>query len=345
MKVHCQACGTDFRLDESMVPPEGAWVRCSQCKEVFQVLPQAQKEAPTEEGELQEPQQPAPEPLQEEPEPQIRQTDAQAPQEPQPQLQKTGSETEPSPDKSAGFWAEEATASALDLSQMDRTEQEKARKRADFGLEQRPETTVGPPRGPLFKTVFWLIGVVLLAAITALGSVVVMSRLGVGHDFVNKAARLPGMAPLLGRSTNGGPQAKPAVAVRMSLVEVKSFNRINETSGRIFVIQGKAVNHHQRPRASVLVQGTLRDATGKTVRQASSYAGSVFTPEELRFLSLGAIERRLSSPLALDGKPYVVAPGEPLPFMIVLTNVPDQPLEYTAEVIGSEPAKERPVLR
>ena len=162
---------------------------------------------------------------------------------------------------------------------------------------------------------------------------------------VERATRLPGMAPLLNRSAKGGSQTQDTAAVRMSLVEVKSFNRINETSGRIFVIQGKVVNHHNRPRSSVLVQGTLHDATGKTVRQASSYAGSVFTPEELRFLSLGAIERRLSSPLALDATPYVVAPGEPLPFMIVLTNVPDQPLEYTAAVIGSEPAKERPVLR
>lgn len=315
MKVHCQTCGTDFRLDDGLVPPEGAWVRCSQCGDVFQVLPEVREEAPPPaETTPQEPEFPA------------------APR-------------EPAPSQQAGFWAEEATASSLDLSVMERAEQERARKRADFGLEQRPEIAQRPPRGPLFRVFFWLIGILLLAAITALGSVVVMSRLGVGHEVVDRVARLPGMAPLLGRSAKGGSRAAVTTAVSMSLVEVKSFNRINETSGRIFVIQGKVVNHHQRPRTSVLVQGTLHDATGKTVRQASSYAGSVFTPEELRFLSLGAIERRLSSPLALDAKPYVVAPGESLPFMIVLTNVPDQPLEYTAAVIGSDPAEERPVLR
>ncbi|MCF8043149.1 MAG: zinc-ribbon domain-containing protein [Desulfarculaceae bacterium] len=327
MKVHCQTCGTDFRLDDSLVPPEGAWVRCSQCGDVFQVAPEVQEATDPLEIAPQEPEQVAPEA------PEAR---------PEPTADPQG---EPAPDPEAGFWAEEVTASSLDLSQVDRAEQERASKRADFGLEQRPEIAERPPRGPLFKVVFWLIGILLLAAITALGSVLVMSRLGVGHDVVERAARLPGMAPLMGRSSKGGSQATDTAAVRMSLVEVKSFNRINETSGRIFVIQGKVVNHHPRPRSSVLVQGTLHDATGKTVRQASSYAGSAFTPEELRFLSLGAIERRLSSPLSLDGKPYVVAPGEPLPFMMVLTNVPDQPLEYTAAVIGSDPAEERPVLR
>ena len=328
MKVHCITCGTDFRLDENLIPDEGAWVRCGLCGEVFLVEPPA-REAPGPAGL--EPQPPAPvPPTVEEPEPFFTPP---APEAPAP------------PAQAGGFWAEEATTSSLDLSQLDRAEQERARQRADFGLEQRPETAEHPPRGALFKVFFWLIGILLLTLITALGSVVVMSRLGVGHEVVERAARLPGLAPLLGRSAEGGAQGQPAAAPRISLVEVKSFNRINETSGRIFVIQGKVVNHHNRPRSAVLVQGTLRDAAGKVVRQASSYAGSVFTPEELRFLSMGAIERRLSSFLALDGRPYVVAPNEALPFMIVLVNVPEQPLEYTAAVIGSELAEERPVLR
>ena len=337
MNVHCHSCGTDFRLDDSLVPPEGAWVRCSQCGDVFQVMPEAPEVTAAEE---QTPQEPEPEkPQKAEPTPEAPSSEEKVATPAQESL------AAPQATAAGGFWAEEAQESALDLSRMERAEQERAGKRADFGLEQRPEIAQRPPRGPLFKVIFWFIGILLLAAVTALGSVVIMSRLGVGRELVRQAAQLPGMAPLLGLSTENGAQSQDSTAVRMSLVEVKSFNRINETSGRIFVIQGKVVNHYQRPRSSVLVQGALHDATGKTVRQASSYAGSVFTPEELRFLSLGAIERRLSSPMALDGRPYVVAPGEPLPFMIVLTNVPDQPLEYTAAVIRSEPAKEGTGLR
>ncbi|BEQ15562.1 DUF3426 domain-containing protein [Desulfoferula mesophila] len=285
MKVQCQGCGTAFRLDEALVPAEGAWVKCSQCGEVFQIHPEP---------------------------------------------------------KHAGHW-ESGEDGVLDLSDRPRPEDESLRERADFGLRQQRLVAERPPRGLLFKLVFWLIGLLLLVALTALGAVVVMSRLGVGHEVVERAARLPGLAPLLGRPAGAGAPKVPPGAEAFSLTEVKSFSRINDASGRIFVILGKVVNHNPGPRSLVLVQGTLRDATGKVVGQATSYAGGVFNPDQLRDLGLETIKQRLSSPEGLDGKPYVVAAGQALPFMIVLSDLPDQPLEYTAAVIGSDPVKERPV--
>ena len=141
------------------------------------------------------------------------------------------------------------------------------------------------------------------------------------------------------------PAGQAGRAPRMSLVEVKSFLLVNETVGQVFVIQGKAVNNHRRPQRSVLVQVVLRDTMGKMIKRASSYAGSVFTPAELKFMSLGVIERRLASDLALDGRPYVAKPGEALPFMIVVANLPKEGLQFTAEVISSEPLTGKPVLR
>lgn len=38
MIVTCPKCQAKFNLDESKIPPEGAWVRCSKCDEVFQVF-------------------------------------------------------------------------------------------------------------------------------------------------------------------------------------------------------------------------------------------------------------------------------------------------------------------
>jgi predicted Zn finger-like uncharacterized protein len=329
MKVHCHTCGTDFRMDDSLVPPEGVWVRCGVCGEVFQVSPADQEEPPAEAAPETAPDQlvPAPEA-------------GETPPLPEPEAEPCAP---PAPET-----AEAAAASglvSLDLTEMKGAEAERARERADFGLEERPADQERPPRGPLFKVVFWLVGILLLAMVTALGSVVVMDRLGVGNEVVDRLAELPGMAPLLVRNAASQPNAHPEQTPRMSLVEVRSFLRVNETAGNLFVIQGKVVNHNRRPRVSVLVQGTLRDAQGNIIRQASSYAGSVFTPEELRFMSLGAIQRRLSSDLALDGRPYVVGPGEALPFMIVMANLPKQGMEFTAEVVSSEPLADKPVLR
>ncbi|MCB2228398.1 MAG: zinc-ribbon domain-containing protein [Desulfarculaceae bacterium] len=378
MMVHCHTCGTDFKLDETKIPSEGAWVRCGICGEVFQVFPPDQ-DAPPAQEEPAEAEQPS-----EEPEPPAEALaeapgmGEDAPRQPAPEAGEPESgeaqseaafeaetlemdpgevriEAEEAVEEQAPDWTPPQPdpthgpprLGALDLTQVKSADAGLARERADFGLEERPVEAERPPRGPLFKLVFWLIGIVLLAAITALGTVVVMARLGVGHEVVDQVAAWPGMSSLIGRGDGLPANAGSTMArvPRLSLVEVKSFLQDNETAGKIFVIQGKVANNHNRPLRSVLVQGTLRNATGKVVKRASSYAGSVFTPAELKFMSLGVIERRLASDLGLDGRPYVAAPGESLPFMIVAANLPKEGLQFTAEVIGSEPLAVKPVLR
>lgn len=281
MIVHCQTCDTDFNLDESRLPPEGAWVRCSVCGEVFQVVPPA----------------PAPPP-------------PAAPPGPAP----------------------------LDLQDYQDVDQQRAQQMADFGLEpeqQEPQ----PGRGPGFKALFWIIGVLLLLAIAGLGGVVVMERMGVGGPLMERFKSLPGLAPLMGKPlTTAQERGRGEEPVRMTLSQVRGFFRVNDTAGRLFIIQGRVDNHHPRARTAVLVQGRLHDAQGKVVRQDTSYAGATFTPEELRHLSLAAIQRRLSSPVGTDANRYVVGPGQSIPFLIVLANLPGQMMEFTAEVVASEPA-------
>ena len=56
MIVQCPECQTKFNLDESRLPPEGAWVRCSNCQNVFQTTideaPPAQTAEPEEYDDL-----------------------------------------------------------------------------------------------------------------------------------------------------------------------------------------------------------------------------------------------------------------------------------------------------
>lgn len=56
MIVQCHKCSTKFNLDDSKLGDEGAWVRCSKCSEVFQVLPGGQAaQAPPPRTPSQEP--------------------------------------------------------------------------------------------------------------------------------------------------------------------------------------------------------------------------------------------------------------------------------------------------
>lgn len=280
MIVHCQTCDTDFNLEEANLPPEGAWVRCSVCGEVFH-LDSPSPAAPT-------------------------------------------GQTVPSP---------------LDLQDYQETDQQRAQELADFGLGQEVAAEQQTGRGPAFKFIFWAIGILLLLAIALLGGVVVMDRMGVGGPLLERAKALPGLSQLMGRTQAGQKDSSQREApVRMTLDDVKGYFRNNESAGRLFVIQGMVSNHHSQPRQAVLVQGRLHDARGKVARQATAYAGAEFTPEEMRHLSLAAIQRRLASPKGADGRPYVVDAGASIHFVVVLANLPGQMMEFTAEVVASEPA-------
>ena len=44
MIVQCHKCNTKFKLDDSKLGPDGAWVRCGKCQEVFQVFPEGHEQ-------------------------------------------------------------------------------------------------------------------------------------------------------------------------------------------------------------------------------------------------------------------------------------------------------------
>lgn len=317
MIVHCQTCDTDFKLDESSLPPEGAWVRCSVCGEVFHVAAPEQAAA---KATLRAPAEKA-------------QDAAETETKPKDKTAAARRETGPPPPPALPFGP-----TPLDLHDYQDVDQQRAQELADFGLGGHPEEPL-PGRSSLFKALFWIIGLALLVAITGLGGVVVLDRMGLEGSLMQRAKSLPGLAPLLGQPQTAATRSEAKEEpVRMTLSQVQRFFRENDTAGRIFLIQGLVENQHNKPRAAVLVQGRLYDSQGKLARQATSYAGAVLTPGELRHLSLAAIERRLSSPLGPDGNKYVVGPGQSIPFMIVLANLPNHLVEFTAEVVASEPA-------
>jgi hypothetical protein len=85
------------------------------------------------------------------------------------------------------------------------------------------------------------------------------------------------------------------------------------------------------------VRVLLNDVNNRPVRQAVLYAGSVFTPDELRDLTLAEIQSHLSQPEDENGRIYELPPQGSLPFMIVLANLPDNISDYTADVVGWQP--------
>lgn len=270
MLIECQNCHTRFTLNEALVPPEGAWLRCSRCEEVFFA------EKPGQRADL-----PFPPPL-----------------------------DSPRPD-AAGLSA------GMNFSAV------------DFGLGD-DEPPKAKKRGGFFRFILWLIIAIVALLVLTLGSLVVIDRLGIKPEWVNivRSLHMPYMEHIL--------QSPGKQSGSLSLNNVRAYYRDNTQAGRLFVIQGEVVNLSGQTQINILVQGRLNDIHNNPARQAVIYAGPIFTPEDLRGLSLTQIQSTLSHPQDVDGKPYMLPPQGSLPFMIVLANLPDNISDYTVDIVGWE---------
>jgi hypothetical protein len=192
--------------------------------------------------------------------------------------------------------------------------------------------------GKCFKTVFWLLAVLVLMPVLSLGALVGVDRLGLAPKLVDKVRGLPALGVLLVGKPGGYTPVVPAVSdtIGLTLAQVRGYFSVNQQAGRIFIIQGLVDNHQSAIRSCILVRGKLNDEQGAAVRQAVAYAGPIFNSEELRQLSLEEIQARLGQPNGPDGARYQVAPSGNIPFMIVFGSLPDNLSHFTAEVVGSD---------
>lgn len=305
MIVQCESCQTKFNLDDSRLGADGAWVRCSRCQEVFQVQP-----------------------------PNVGQP---APSEPHGKSQDTFElSVEPG----------QAAAAAED---------------ADFGLDVDAMTRRDerPKGGKGIKLLFWLVFLPIILILVLVGGLLVLDRMHLLPQVVNPFRSLPGLSLILSRpaakpGSAGLPGGKNATAVKpptqaeyrgLRLSQVRAYYRMNQKSGRLFVIQGQVKNEGDQARIKVMVRGQLNDTQGKTAAQAMVYAGQVFSTEELQDLPYEELKARLEQPPPPQGQPQPLTAGGNVPFMIIFANLPSNLAEYAADVVGSEPASREDAAR
>ena len=273
MQITCPKCQTKFKLEDSLIPPEGGWVRCSRCQDIFMV------EKPAPELDVYPPPLDTPRP--------------------------------DDPGLSAG----------MNNGPM-----------ADFGLFE-DDTAPAKPRRKGFRLIFLLFVILIILPAIALGAIIALDRLHLKPELIAPLRDLPVLNMILSKSS--------APVGSLSLNNVRSYYRENQHVGRICVIQGEVLNLSEQAQVNVLVQGRVYDIHNNPARQAVIYAGPVFTPDQLRELSLTDIQAHLSQPQDASGNLYELPARGTLPFMIVLANLPDNISDYTADVVGWEAAPAR----
>lgn len=139
---------------------------------------------------------------------------------------------------------------------------------------------------------------------------------------------------------------------KIALEKLRGFYVDNQWMGRIFVIEGQAVNLWNESRSFIRVKGTLLNSQGQKVLESRAFCGNILSEKDLREMTKEAMQKSLSSQFGISFSNMNVPPGKAVPFMIVFTDFPaegagarlsEKPGEappdlsdFTVEVIGSQ---------
>ena len=176
--------------------------------------------------------------------------------------------------------------------------------------------------------------VILLLLLIAFGAVVVLDRyLGIEIPYATEYVRqVPYVNELM----------KPVMQKTGDITTSNINSRFveNENSGRLFVITGQVRNEYPESRRFIQLTGKLF-ASGKTlVKEEKIYCGNILNDTQLVQMNMADIREKLTNRFGDNRSNVDVKPGQPLPFMVVFSDFPQDLEEFTIEVAGSSPVQQ-----
>jgi predicted Zn finger-like uncharacterized protein len=256
MIVECPNCSSKFNLPDENIPESGAKVRCSQCRNVFEVKP------PSDEDE---------------------------------NLAELLDQDEPPAEGAAG-------SGDLDL---------------DF--DGKGKKTAGGGK----KLLLPLIVLLLLGGAAAV-------------YFTGMYVSIPYVGPML-EGTAGEEEATGRDKVKLIVLEnVRQYYVDNEKAGRLFVVEGSAVNQFERPKEFIKVEVTLFDDQGSPLQTRQVLCGNTLTLFQLQVLSRSEIEASLASEMGVLNDNTNLATGDSVPFLIVFFEPPEEVAEFGVRVVDAQ---------
>ncbi len=305
MIVECPNCKTTFNVDDDLVPEAGIKSRCSVCEHVFSVKPGGKApEAAPEAG-------PAPD-------------------------DDFGSETDfddddlglgDELDSAMGADEDEAPAKGGGLSMDD----DDAGLGFDLDGGSKKEKSGGAGKKKLLVAVA---AILLLLVGGGAGLWFLAPGLlpfGLGGETMAENATAPdGMA-----AADAAVEDSPDAAVRdIVLDKVRQYYVDNDKLGRIFVIEGVAVNGFDVPKELITVRARLLDDAEKVLDSRELMAGNTLSLFQLQVFDKPDFEQGLSDKTGIASRNTNVASGGEVPFMVVFYEPPDTVREFVVDVVS-----------
>jgi predicted Zn finger-like uncharacterized protein len=171
------------------------------------------------------------------------------------------------------------------------------------------------------RTGKWLMGI-LIAVLLLGGTYLVLDYVGVEIPFI----------PGLTKSTEVLDQKGN---LEITLLDYNGNFINNVHAGKLYVVRGMARNDYAEPRGFIQIRGSLYSEARMLVQKKTVYCGNVLSDLDLTNLELDAINKRLQNRVGDNGSNIRIAPGKPLPFMIVFSDLPDVLEEFRLDVESS----------
>ncbi|RNC66335.1 MAG: DUF3426 domain-containing protein [Desulfuromonadales bacterium] len=126
----------------------------------------------------------------------------------------------------------------------------------------------------------------------------------------------------------------------ITLGKVHGAYLVNAEAGEVFVIRGEAVNAYRKPRASIQVRGAILGPNGQVVAQKVAYCGNSLSDDQIRTMPVSKVDAAMGNQFGDSLANLGVQPGKAIPFVVVLSGVPKDAVDYSVEVVGSTAASQ-----
>jgi hypothetical protein len=127
----------------------------------------------------------------------------------------------------------------------------------------------------------------------------------------------------------------PQESGRITLRSVEASYVKSKKLGPLLVISGEAVNEYNKPRASIQIKGIVFGADGNEVASKSAFCGNPLSEDQLATMTMDKIEAAMANQFGDSLANMEVAPGEAIPFVIVIPKPAKGATDYGVEPAGS----------
>ncbi|MBI4632767.1 MAG: zinc-ribbon domain-containing protein [Deltaproteobacteria bacterium] len=348
MIVECKKCETKFRFDEAVISGEGAWVRCSVCKNIFfQDNPIKEKKAEIPPADPTAGASPAAHDGAGGQMPNDR-SSSRSEDSPHPAAERFPGAGDREPAAFGGepvVVMEERRAAGVDAAPSEsRGMEPPGMPFAAAGEESVPEDGEGETwpeedrKGSGFRrAALYLIVLVLVIGGLYLWLFSPWGGQGLSRSFDREAlTEWASSLPLVDKIAGTSHRQKDFSVGQVRIQDLKQRVVKNMLLGDLRVVEGTALNQSPFVISKVQVRGRMYDAAGAALGDRVSSCGNVLTDEELASLTEDDMQKVLSLPQGRNTSNEQLAENARIPFMIVFANVPPGMAKITALPVGAE---------